>query len=31
VLFDADRKPVAVYRLAGAKLRLMRVSGDRAQ
>jgi hypothetical protein len=28
VLFDADRKPVAVYRLAGAKLRLMRVTGD---
>jgi hypothetical protein len=37
VLFDAERKPVAVYqalvvvyRLAGAKLKLIRVTGDKA-
>jgi hypothetical protein len=28
VLFDADRAVVAVYQLAGAKLRLIRVTGD---
>jgi hypothetical protein len=28
VLFDADRAVVAVYQLAGAKLRLIRVPGD---
>jgi hypothetical protein len=30
VLFDADRAVVAVYQLAGAKLRLIRVTGDKA-
>jgi hypothetical protein len=30
VLFDADRAVVAVYQLAGAKLRMIRVTGEEA-